>query len=59
MQRTNFHTVGDCTFLLSMSNVIVYGGAGALGRHLVSKFTANQWVGIVIGNFIAGTITNT
>ncbi|KAI9288523.1 hypothetical protein BC943DRAFT_287849 [Umbelopsis sp. AD052] len=26
-----------------MSNVVVYGGAGALGRHLVSKFTANNW----------------
>ncbi|KAG2184479.1 hypothetical protein INT43_000388 [Umbelopsis isabellina] len=43
MQRTNFQTVGDCTFILSMSNVIVYGGAGALGRHLVSKFAASQW----------------
>lgn len=27
-----------------MSNVVVYGGAGALGRHLVSKFAANNWV---------------
>ncbi|KAH8551231.1 dihydropteridine reductase-like protein [Umbelopsis sp. PMI_123] len=26
-----------------MSNVIVYGGAGALGRHLVSRFAANNW----------------
>ncbi|GAB5592888.1 hypothetical protein Unana1_07788 [Umbelopsis nana] len=26
-----------------MSNIVVYGGAGALGRHLVSKFTSNNW----------------
>ncbi|CAO3662346.1 unnamed protein product [Umbelopsis vinacea] len=26
-----------------MSNVVIYGGAGALGRHLVSKFASNNW----------------
>lgn len=31
----------------AMSNVVIYGGAGALGRHLVSKFTSNNWVTIL------------
>lgn len=46
-----FHTVREYASSSAMSNVVIYGGAGALGRHLVSKFASNNWVTTLIWPF--------